>query len=362
MYSRVFASLALVGILALGTAHAQLSEQLLITEIMWDSGHPSSDDFGNGGHVSGDWWELLNVSDEPIDMTGFMWDDDDRLEGNDFSIFPEFVIQPKELVILVREEEASIANEDGFRVAWDIPADMRILSEGLFADTGSGDTFSGLSSGGDELNLYDAMGELIQSVTLEPSTTGVSRGWSFADGIYTDIGLSVEGEAGAVASITDGSGNRLAEPELWEEDLALGLIALDVSSAGHVEGFDVVFPGGNTALTIDEICSQVAVGSATGDDLSTALAAAGVLPGDADQNGTVEFADFLTMSASFGQSGTYSNGDFDCNGTVEFADFLALSANFGQSPAGAQSVPEPATGCLLLLGLSLLGHVRQRRS
>ena len=163
--------------------------------------------------------------------------------------------------------------------------------------------------------------------------------------------------------MTDGSGDRLAEPEFFAEDLALGFIALDVSSAGSVEGFDVVFPGGDsTEPTIDEVCSQIAAGFATAEDLAAALAAGGILPGDADQNGTVEFADFLTMSASFGQSGTYSNGDFDCNGTVEFADFLALSANFGQSPAGAQSVPEPATGCLLLLGLSLLGLVRQRRS
>lgn len=52
--------------------------------------------------------------------------------------------------------------------------------------------------------------------------------------------------------------------------------------------------------------------------------------GDVDLNGKVEFADFLQLSASFGQAGTsWSDGDSDGDGTVSFADFLALSANFG---------------------------------
>ncbi len=52
--------------------------------------------------------------------------------------------------------------------------------------------------------------------------------------------------------------------------------------------------------------------------------------GDLDLNGQVQFADFLQLSASFGQSeATWSDGDSDGDGTVSFADFLALSANFG---------------------------------
>lgn len=235
MLSRITVSLGLVGILTFGTAQAQLSEQLFITEVMWDSSHPGTDDFGNGGHANGDWFELLNVSDEAIDLTGFLWDDDDRLADDDFTIFPEFVIQPRELIILVREEAASVDDEDGFRIAWDIPAEMRILHEELFADTGSGDSFSGLSGNGDEVNLYDAERNLIQSVTLDEARTGFSRAWSFFDGVYEDIGLSVDGVAGATQAFSDGSGFRLAEPAIWEEDLAQGLIDLDVASAGRVD-------------------------------------------------------------------------------------------------------------------------------
>jgi len=55
------------------------------------------------------------------------------------------------------------------------------------------------------------------------------------------------------------------------------------------------------------------------------------LPGDADRDGTVAFADFLTLSSGFGQAGNWEQGDFSGDGNVGFEDFLALSANFGES-------------------------------
>lgn len=54
--------------------------------------------------------------------------------------------------------------------------------------------------------------------------------------------------------------------------------------------------------------------------------------------------------------------DFDGNGTVEFADFVILSNTFGQS-VGVTSVPEPVT--LTLLGLAAclsVGTSRKRRN
>ena len=55
------------------------------------------------------------------------------------------------------------------------------------------------------------------------------------------------------------------------------------------------------------------------------------LPGDADDNREVAFADFLALSANFGKAvgAVWEDGDFDGNGAVDFADFLILSANFG---------------------------------
>ena len=54
------------------------------------------------------------------------------------------------------------------------------------------------------------------------------------------------------------------------------------------------------------------------------------LAGDANDDGNVEFADFLTLSGNFGErTPEWEEGDFDGNGTVDFADFLILSFNFG---------------------------------
>ena len=88
---------------------------------------------------------------------------------------------------------------------------------------------------------------------------------------------------------------------------------------------------------------------------------AGGIPGDLDGDGEVAFADFLVLSGNFGSSGDipYADGDIDCDGEVAFADFLALSANFGQTAGAAASVPEPAAGWLLLMGL--LALPRRRR-
>lgn len=59
--------------------------------------------------------------------------------------------------------------------------------------------------------------------------------------------------------------------------------------------------------------------------------------GDANLDGEVDFGDFLLLSRSFGQPGTWADGDFNGNGEVDFPDFLILSSNYGKP----RSVPVP---------------------
>ena len=59
------------------------------------------------------------------------------------------------------------------------------------------------------------------------------------------------------------------------------------------------------------------------------------LPEDFDQDGEVNFPDFLFFALAFGRNlgeeGYQSVADFDANGSIDFADFLAFASAFGSS-------------------------------
>jgi len=82
--------------------------------------------------------------------------------------------------------------------------------------------------------------------------------------------------------------------------------------------------------------------------------------GDANLDGTIDFADFLALSASFGQSGGWTDGDFDASGDVQFPDFLFLSKNYGAETQAIAAVPEPS-GLLLLIAASSWVSWRRRK-
>jgi hypothetical protein len=337
----------------------------VITEIMSDSIHPGSNTFG-AGLANGDWWELVNLGSEPVDLTGYLWDDEDRLAGDQFAIFPSFVLPPQQIVLIVEEDDVDLP--DGFRDAWGLPASQLILARSQF---GGRDEFSGISTTGDEVNLYNVQGALVARRITEAADEGFSFHWG-TDDVYR--GLSQEGIDGARKARSDGSGEILSDPNYVP-------LFLDVASPGHVEGLtsnevrgdfdgdDLVgvsdidllcnAMAGNTSslfdLTGDEVMNQ--------DDLVAFLEIAGTIAGDTDLNRQVNFTDFLKLSANFGaaEGVSWSGGDFDCNGAVGFPDFLTLSAHFGAatSVAATAAVPEPNGLVLIVMtGLMLLRMIR----
>ncbi len=68
------------------------------------------------------------------------------------------------------------------------------------------------------------------------------------------------------------------------------------------------------------------------------------LPGDANRDGKVTFADYIALELGFGTSGGWSAGDFNGDGIVNFKDYIILESNFNRG------VPEPATMSLVALG------------
>ena len=83
----------------------------------------------------------------------------------------------------------------------------------------------------------------------------------------------------------------------------------------------------------------------------------GLLQGDLDGSGTVDFEDFLIFSLNFGQAlGQYTAGDIDSDGSVSFPDFLILSRNFGQAAVAVPEGRSPGWGLLVAGACGLFCH------
>jgi hypothetical protein len=92
-----------------------------------------------------------------------------------------------------------------------------------------------------------------------------------------------------------------------------------------------------------------------------------VLPGDANTDGVVNFADFQALERGFGDTdANWADGDFNADGVVDAADFLLLHDHFGErfdgltaaNATSASPVPEPAS---LVLVACTLGPLLVRR-
>lgn len=129
--------------------------------------------------------------------------------------------------------------------------------------------------------------------------------------------------------------------------------------------------------TFDQVDGVLPFGSGGGLGLAVLYEEDGVdvlatLPGDADGDLDVDFFDFLSLRANYGQEGVWAEGDFNGTGSVDFFDFLLLRQYYGQGVAGeaagwdevlafGASVPEPATAGLLLLSGGFCLRRRTRR-
>ncbi len=158
------------------------SAQVAITEVM------SSSDFTE------DWFEITNFGASTVDLTGYYWDDD-AAGVDDGALFGSISIDAGESILLYRDDDSTPLIDE-----WTIGSAIQVFNE---TDFGGMDTFSGLSSGGDQINLWDAdptaggAFNLVSAVSFGAATAGVT--FEF-DQFGNSLGLSVLGENGAYSS------------------------------------------------------------------------------------------------------------------------------------------------------------------
>lgn len=164
------------------------SAELVITEVMSKSSHPADKD----------WWELSNTDNEAVNVEGYYWDDDGE-SGDDGAILPDITIGPGESIIIIEGEKSD------FEGMW-APTGLQLFDED---DVTGPDLFSGLSSGGETLSLWDKDPNnhddavLIDSVTFPAANPGISFEWNSAG---TPLGLSAEGQNNAFIARSNGEG------------------------------------------------------------------------------------------------------------------------------------------------------------
>ncbi len=100
---------SLACLLLVGAAGATVSADIRITEYMYSG-------------AGGEFIELMNIGTQPIDMTGWSYDDDGRLPGA-FSLSAFGIVQPGEIVILT-EDPAEV-----FRADWGLDASLKIIGD-----------------------------------------------------------------------------------------------------------------------------------------------------------------------------------------------------------------------------------------
>ena len=109
----------------------------------------------SGTDPGGEFIELTNVGNAPMDMTGWSFDDNSRMAGS-FSIGSFGIVQPGESVIIAENSAAD------FKTAWFLPATVKVIG-GNTENLGRSD----------ELNVYDASNALIDRLTFGDNVSGV---------------------------------------------------------------------------------------------------------------------------------------------------------------------------------------------
>jgi len=150
------------------------------------------------------------------------------------------------------------------------------------------------------------------------------------------------------------------------------------TSAGGLGGLGTVFEiarGTNTIATLGSFngtngadpragVTFDALGNLYGTTIAGGVSGAGVvfklspaIPGDANGDGKVDFADLLVLAQNYGKSSgaVWTDGDFNGDGNVGFDDLLILAQNYG---AGSTSPPSVRSRYRLESNVAREAHVK----
>lgn len=194
----------LVGVVALGTAAGTSLGAIRITEWMYN---------GAGG-TAREYVEITNTGGSAIDLTGWSFDDNTRTPGS-FSLSVLGVLSAGESAIICEQDAAA------FRSAWGLGASVKV----------AGGNTNNLGRA-DEINIYDALNNLIDRLTYDDQTIGGPRTQGFSGNIkLANLGANAANLA-LISSVGDAynsymsSSGDVGNPGTYSDIPAPGVLAL----------------------------------------------------------------------------------------------------------------------------------------
>jgi uncharacterized protein YjiK len=231
------------------------------------------DPSGSGNDTyKADWFEVTNVGTVNVPLSGFRMDDSSPTFASAAPLADVDAVAPGASVVFV---EGNAAKETAFRAAWH-GDDAPPLKVGSYSGSGVG-----LSTGGDEVNLYDSVGHHITGVKLGAATDGVSFDNHAAlgspivplpDADATVATLSARGAFGAyVAGAETGSPGTIA-PDVTKPVVTVGAhsdtynldarVQVTCTAADEARGSGVD-PGQTDCADVDNAASEYGPGAHT---------------------------------------------------------------------------------------------------
>lgn len=205
-----------IGMLVVFAAGTVASAQIRITEVApWSSGNSA---------VAADWFELTNTGNAVVNITGWRVDDDSNNPASAVVLTGITSIAPGESVIFI-EASSLAARAATFRTTWfgaNAPAGLQI---GGYSGSGIG-----LSTGGDQVNIFDASGVSQARVLFGTSTT--FRTFDNSLGL-NGVTISQLSSVGANGAFTSANGLETGSPGVIPAPAAATLLGLGALIAGR---------------------------------------------------------------------------------------------------------------------------------
>ncbi|HKE59755.1 MAG TPA: SdiA-regulated domain-containing protein [Pyrinomonadaceae bacterium] len=300
---------------------------IIISEVApWSSGNSDPS-------LRVDWFEVTNIGNATANITGWKMDDDSHTFNNAVALNGITNIAPGESVIFL--ETADLAGKSAaFKALWfgtNPPPNLQIGSY-----NGSG---VGLSTGGDQVNLFDSGGTLQAGVAFSTSPSGPFPSFDNAAGLNntTISALSAVGVNGAFAAAHDA--NEIGSPGTIGAAAApvVNITATDANATetGNDTGtFHITRSGGTLGPLTVSYTIATGPGRASAADYTPTLTGAATIPAGQSfvdititpvNDNLVEGNETLTLT--LGDSGSYDVGA-NKTATVTIADnpFLGVAA------------------------------------